>query len=196
MADLLTERARDILDRLHADDARQRAEGLPSWQRTRNLDRESGRFLALAVLATGAKEVVEIGSSNGVSTIWLASGAAHTGGRVTGTELMPERATDANRNLAEAGFADIARVLPGDARESLAALPGPFDLAFIDAEKDDYPSHLLAIVDKLRPGGLVLADNVLSHDISAYQRLVRERDDLAAVTLPLDRGIEWVVKLG
>lgn len=196
MADVLSDRAREVLDRLHADDARQRAAELPSSERTRNLDRESGRFLALAVLATGAKEIVEIGSSNGVSTIWLASGAARTGGRITGTELIPERAADANRNLAEAGFGEIARVLPGNARESLAALPGSFDLAFIDAEKDDYPAHLLAIVDRMRPGGLVLADNVLSHDISAYQRLVRERADLAAVTLPLDRGIEWAVKLG
>lgn len=193
---LLSAAARTVIERLYADDARQRAAGLPSARRTRNIDRESGRFLAIWVVATGAQRIVEVGSSNGVSTIWLASGAARTGGRVTGSELIPERAAEANRNLAEAGLGGFASVLAGDARAALADYAKPIDLLFIDAEKDDYPGHLLALVEKVRPGGAILADNVVSHDISRYQTLLRERPDLATVTLPIERGIECSVRLG
>jgi predicted O-methyltransferase YrrM len=185
-----------VLDRLFAEDAAQRAAGLPSSQRTRNVDRETGEWLNLLIRATGARRILEIGSSNAVSTILLADAARANSGRVTGTEIIPERAAEANRNLAEAGLADVATVIAGNAQDTIAELDGPFDLVFIDAEKDDYPAHLLAIVDRVRPGGLILADNVISHDVSAYQRLVRERDDLETVTIPLNRGIEFTLKRG
>jgi caffeoyl-CoA O-methyltransferase len=182
------------LDRLYAEDAAQRAANLPSSQRTRNVDGDTGRWLGLLVRATGAREIVEMGSSNAVSTIWLAAAARDTGGRVTGTEILPDRAATANRNLAEAGLDDIARIIPGDARETAATIPGPIDLVFIDAEKDDYIDHLRAVLDRVRPGGLILADNVTSHDISAYQDFVRARDDLETVTIPIARGMEFTVK--
>ena len=185
-----------VLDRLYAEDAAQRAAGLPQAQRTRNVDRETGEWLNLLIRATGAKRILEIGSSNAVSTILLADAARANSGRVTGTEIIPERAAEANRNLAEAGLADVATVIAGNAQDTIAELDGPFDLVFIDAEKDDYPAHLLAIVDRVPPGGLILADNVVSHDVSAYQRLVREREDLETVTIPLNRGIEFTLKRG
>ena len=190
----MDDRAAAALDRLYAEDAAQRAAGLPSAQRTRNVDRETGRWLALLVRATNAREIVEMGSSNGVSTIWLAAAARDNGGRVTGAEILPDRAAAANRNLAEAGLSDVARIIPGDARETARALPGPIDLVFIDAEKDDYVEHLLAVLDRVRPGGLILADNVTSHDISAYQGFVRAHPDLETVTIPIARGIEFTVK--
>jgi predicted O-methyltransferase YrrM len=193
---VLDAQATTVLDRLFAEDAAQRAAGLPSSQRTRNVDRETGEWLNLLIRATGARRILEIGSSNAVSTILLADAARANGGRVTGTEIIPERAAEANRNLAEAGLADVATVIAGNAQETIADLDGPFDLVFIDAEKDDYPAHLLAIVDRVRPGGLILADNVVSHDVSAYQRLVRERQDLETVTIPLNRGIEFTLKRG
>jgi predicted O-methyltransferase YrrM len=193
---MLDAQATAVLDRLYAEDATQRAAGLPSSQRTRNVDRETGEWLNLLIRATGARNVLEIGSSNAVSTILLADAARANGGRVTGTELIPERAAEANRNLAEAGLADVATVIAGNAQDTITDLDSPFDLVFIDAEKDDYPAHLLAIVDRVRPGGLILADNVVSHDVSAYQNLVRERDDLETVTIPLNRGIEFTLKRG
>jgi predicted O-methyltransferase YrrM len=182
------------LERLYAEDAAQRTANLPSSQRTRNVDHETGRWLTLLVLATGAREIVEMGSSNAVSTIWLASAARQTGGHVTGTEILPDRAAEANRNLAEAGLDDIARIIPGDARQTARSIAGPIDLVFIDAEKEDYVDHFLTVVDRVRPGGLILADNVTSHDISAYQAFVRSRDDLESVTIPIARGIEFTVK--
>ena len=190
----MDERVTAALDRLYAEDAAQRAAGLPSFQRTRNVDRETGRWLALLVRAASAREIVEMGSSNAVSTIWLASAARDNNGRVTGTEILPDRAAAANQNLAVAGLADVARIISGDARETARTIPGPIDFIFIDAEKDDYIDHLLAVLDRIRPGGLILADNAASHDISAYQGFVRAHPDLETVTIPIARGIEFTVK--
>ena len=191
---MIDEQIGAILERLYAEDAAQRAAGLPSSQRTRNVERETGQWLALLVRATNAREVLEIGSSNGVSTIWLAAAARDNGGRVTGTEILPVRAADANNNLAAAGLDAVARVVVGDARTTVATLSGRFDFVFIDAEKDDYVDHLEAVIDHVRPGGLILADNVISHDVSAYQAAVRARGDLETVTIPINRGVEFTLK--
>jgi caffeoyl-CoA O-methyltransferase len=191
---MIDERIDAVLERLYAEDGAQRAAGLPSSQRTRNVERQTGRWLALLVRATNARELLEIGSSNGVSTIWLAAAARQNGGQVIGTEILPERVAEANRNLAEAGLDGVARVVAGEARATVASLPGPFDLAFIDAEKDDYVDHFAAVVDRVEIGGLILADNVISHDLSAYQAMLRSRSDVETVTVPIDRGVEFTVK--
>jgi caffeoyl-CoA O-methyltransferase len=191
---MIDERIDAVLERLYAEDGAQRAAGLPSSQRTRNVERQTGRWLALLVRATNARQLLEIGSSNGVSTIWLAAAARQNGGQVIGTEILPERVAEANRNLAEAGLDGVARVVAGEARATVASLPGPFDLVFIDAEKDDYVDHFAAVVDRVEIGGLILADNVISHDLSAYQAMLRSRSDVETVTVPIDRGVEFTVK--
>jgi caffeoyl-CoA O-methyltransferase len=191
---MIDERVQAVLERLYAEDAAQRAANLPSSHRTRNVEPETGRWLALLVRATNAREVLEIGSSNGVSTIWLAAAARLNGGKVTGTEILPERAAEANRNLAAAGLDTIARVVVGDARATLASLPGPFDLVFIDAEKDGYVNYLEAVARRVQPDGLILADNVISHDLSAYQARLRSRSDVETVTISIGRGVEFTLK--
>jgi len=195
IAPKLGDRVDAVLQRLYAEDHEQRRLGLPTSQRTRNIDIESGRFLFLLALGIQAKQIVEIGSSNAVSTIWLASAAKRTGGTVFGTELIPERATQANRNLAEAGLDSIATVYPGPAAESLASATGPFDLVFIDAEKDEYSAYFDRIVDRVRPGGLIVADNVTSHDCTVYQSMLRSRSDIETVTVTLERGFEISAKI-
>lgn len=183
-----------VLNRLYEDDAAQRRAGLPSSQRTRNVDVETGRFLMVTARAMGARAVLEVGSSNGLSTIWLALAMRSTFGQVTGTEILPNRVEEANANLAEAGLAEFGRVIFGDARATAGTLSGPLDFVFIDAEKDDYIAHFEAAFPLLRSGGLVLADNVVSHDVSLYQSMLRARDDVETVTLPLERGIEFTCK--
>src|SRR4051794_10136039 len=115
----LSPQAEFVLTRLYADDGAQRAAGLPSSQRTRNIDKESGRFLSLLTTSLRPKTVFEIGSSNGVSTIWIASGLVCTNGKVVGTEVLADRAAEANFNLAEAELSQYAAVMTGDARETL-----------------------------------------------------------------------------
>lgn len=183
-----------VLDRLYRADAAERDAGLPSARRTRNLSAESGRLLAILAAAMGATSILEIGSSNGVSTIWLATAMRATGGFVTGTELIAERAAEADASIAEAGLAAFAKVVPGDARATMATLDGPFDLIFIDAEKDDYVAHADAALPLLRPFGLIVADNVTSHDLGGYQRMMRGRDDVESITLPFERGFELTLK--
>jgi predicted O-methyltransferase YrrM len=183
-----------ILDDLYETDARQRTRGLPSSQRYRNVEATTGRFLNLLARSIKARTVVEIGSSNGVSTIWLAEAMTSTGGFVVGTELLPERCDEANANLAAAGLASFAHIEPGPAAETLATIEGPLDFVFIDAEKEDYVDHFLAVVGKLRSGGVVLADNLISHDLSDYQEHVGSRSDVITLTIPIDRGLEFTVK--
>ena len=183
------------LERLYAEDHEQRRLGLPTSARTRNIDIESGRLLFLLALGLRAQTIVEIGSSNAVSTIWLAAAAQRTGGSVFGAELIPERAAQANRNLAEAGLDGFASVHPGPAAESLVAVEGPIDLVFIDAEKNDYIDHFNVIIDRVRPGGLIVADNVAPHDCPAYQQMLRNRPDMETVTVTQERGLEISAKI-
>ena len=187
--------AQAVLDRLYAEDRAQRDADLPSAQRCRNLSPESGRLLSLLARAMDAKLVLEIGSSNGVSTIWLGDAVRATGGNVIGTEIIPDRAAEANANIREAGLADHADVVGGDAAATLTHLSGTFDLVFIDAEKEDYADHFRRAFPLLRPGGVIVADNVTSHDITDYQELVRNHPDCETITLPFERGLELTLKV-
>lgn len=188
-------RALAVIDRLRAQDREQRRLGLPTEERTRNVDTETARYLYLVVRTVRPRRILEIGSSNGLSTIWLALGARAVAGRVTGTELDQSRAAEANANLAEAGLHDFATVIPGDARETIARLRGPFDLVFLDAEKDDYLAHFDTFFPMVPVGGLTIADNVVSHDCTAYQAMARARSDVHTVTVPLERGLECTVRI-
>ncbi len=188
-------KAKTVLDRLYAGDARQREANLPAPQRTRNLSYATGEFVTLLARAVNAKRILEIGSSNGVSTLWWAMAMVETGGKVTGTELIADRAAEANRNLVEAGLEQFAHVLAGPAAASVDHLDPGFDILFIDAEKDDYPAHFALAFPLLRAGGLLIADNVISHDLSAFQQLLRERSDIQTTTVPIGQGIEMSLKL-
>jgi caffeoyl-CoA O-methyltransferase len=184
-----------VLDRLYAQDAAERAAGLPSSERRRNVDREAGKFLNLLARAIKAWSILEIGSSNGVSTIWLALAARESGGHVVGLEVREDRAREAQSNLAAAGLGNVATVRAADALLTVPTLAGPYDFVFIDAEKDDYTQHIRNVIDLVAPNGLIVADNVVSHDLSEYQTFVRARTDLETVTVPAYRGLEISLKL-
>uniref|UniRef100_A0A7C5VYB9 DUF1442 domain-containing protein n=1 Tax=Thermomicrobium roseum TaxID=500 RepID=A0A7C5VYB9_THERO len=190
---IANERARLVLDRLHERDAAERAAGLPQELRIRALTPPTGAFLYGLILALRPRLIFEAGSAVGYSTIWLALAAQTYGGQVIGSEIRPERVREANANLAEAGLADVASVLEGDAAELVRRFDG-IGLLFLDAEKDDYSRLFLAGIDRVIPGGLIIADNVVSHDCRDYQELVRSHPDVHTVTIPFERGLEWTVK--
>lgn len=119
-----------------------------------------GRFLALLVAVSGARRVLEIGTFTGYSALSMAE-ALPEGGRVISLEVDPRHAAKALEHIAASPHARRIEVRVGPARESLAALTGPFDLVFIDADKPGYPDYYEAAVPLLRPGGLLVADNVL-----------------------------------
>jgi predicted O-methyltransferase YrrM len=194
---VLDDRVRTVLARLEREDAAEREQGLPAAERSRQVARTTGRFLFALVAPQTDCEVLEIGGSRGYSTIWLAAGARHLGGRVLSLEADPRKIEAWRRNVADAGLEEWAELVEGDAHETLAAIDDVFDLVFLDAEKDDYERLFQAARPKVEPGALFVADNVLSHaDPLALFSAARQADPtLESVTLPLDRGIELSVVL-
>jgi caffeoyl-CoA O-methyltransferase len=189
---VLDDRVLSVLARLEDEDRREREAGLPSAERSRAVAPTTGRFLFALVAPQNACEVLEIGGSRGYSTIWLAAGARILGGRVVSLENDPRKIDAWRRNVEDAGLAEWAELLEGDALETLAALEDVFDMVFLDAEKDDYERLFQLARPKLEPGGVVVADNVLSHaDPLAEFSAARQADaSLVSVTVPLDRGLE------
>ena len=127
---------------------------------------ELGRLLGILVRATGARRVLEIGTLGGYSAIHLAR-ALPADGRLISLEIDERHAQVARENLSEAGLADRAEIRVGAALDLLPALGGdaPFDLAFIDADKGSYPAYLEWCLRLVRPGGMIVADNVLSRGV-------------------------------
>ncbi|HZT54370.1 MAG TPA: class I SAM-dependent methyltransferase [Gaiellaceae bacterium] len=194
---MLDDRVRAVLERLEREDAEEREQGLPAALRSRQVAPGTGRFLFALVAPQTGCSVLELGGSRGYSTIWLAAGVRYLGGRVLSLERDPEKAAAWRRNVAEAGLDDWAELLAGDALELLPRLDDVFDVVFLDAEKEDYEALFGLARRMLEPGGLVVADNVLSHpDPLARYSAARQADPtLLSVTVPLDRGLELSVVL-
>jgi predicted O-methyltransferase YrrM len=124
------------------------------------IDAEVGALLRVLATAIGAKAILEVGTAVGYSGIWLA-GALRPDGMLITLEIDEARASEARRHFAEAGLADRTTILVGDATLKLAKVSGPFDLIFLDTDKQLYLALLDRLVALLRPGGLLVADNVL-----------------------------------
>jgi caffeoyl-CoA O-methyltransferase len=191
---IASEPVRSVLDRLRHEDRAQRDQGLPVEERTRNVTAPTGLFLYSLVRSIKPDLIVEIGSSTAYSTIWMASAAREYGGRIVGSEIIPERAVLGNQNLEEAGMSDVANIRTGDGSE-IALEYSNIAMVFLDAEKDDYSRHFVHVAELMAPGGLVLTDNVVSHDCSDLLEMVRKRGDVVTQTLPFERGLEYTVKL-
>jgi len=189
---VLDDRVLSTLGRLEEENRREREEGVPRDRRSRQIEPTTGRFLFAVVAPQAACAVLEIGGSRGYSTIWLASAARILGGRVVSLEHDPAKCEAWRRNIAAAGLEEWAELVEGDALETLAVLEDVFDVVFLDAEKEDYEQLFSLIREKLEPGGLVVADNVLSHaeSLGDYSRARQADPNLSSVTVPLDRGIE------
>jgi predicted O-methyltransferase YrrM len=189
---MLDDRIRSVLQRLEEEDADERARGLPSSVRSRQVARTTGEFLFSIVAPQTDCEVLEIGGSRGYSTIWLAAAARHLGGRVLSLEHDPAKIEAWRRNIADAGLDEWAQLVGGDAFETLAAIDDVFDVVFLDAEKVDYERLFALAREKVEPGALFVADNVLSDEdtLGAYSRARQEDPTLVSLTVPLDRGLE------
>lgn len=122
---------------------------------------QQGKFLSLLATAAGARRILEIGTLGGFSTIWLARGAGPDG-RVTTLEYEPKHAEVARANIDRAGVGDRVEVLVGAALDTLPSVTGgPFDLVFIDADKENNPGYLEWAVKLTHPGSVIVVDNVI-----------------------------------
>ena len=194
---MLDDRVRAVLARLEQEDARERAAGLPAAERSRAVAPTTGRFLFSFVAPQTDCEVLELGGSRGYSTIWLAAGVRHLGGRVLSVEHDPRKVEAWRRNITDAGLEGWADLIEGDAKEAVPAIDDVFDVVFLDAEKEDYEELFRLARTKLEAGAVVVADNVLSHEetLGAYSRARQADPTLESVTVPLDRGLELSVVL-
>lgn len=176
------------------------------------VDAETGALLRVLAVAIGAARILEIGTAIGYSGIWLA-GALPPGGMLFTIERDQQRAQEARENFARAGVSDRVSVMVGDAKLLLAKLAGPFDLIFQDGDKQLYVPLLGALVNLLRPGGLLVTDNVLwdgevvpgyvpapvrkaedTQAIASYNTALAAHQHLMTTTVPLRDGVSISVK--
>ena len=176
------------------------------------VDAEVGAFLQVLARAVGARRILEIGTAIGYSGTWLAR-ALPAGGMLLTMEMDAERAREARANFARAGVADRTSVIVGDAARMLAKVAGPFDLIFQDGDKLHYEPMLDRLVQLLRPGGLLVTDNVLwdgevvpgfvsapgrdprdREAIAAYNERINTHPQLMTATVPLRDGLAIAVR--
>mgnify|MGYP001812718286 FL=1 len=194
----------DVLNhyRHRIKEEREWLESLPPEQRLGHRDQmllevgeEAAKLLVDLIVGAGAKTIVELGTCFGYSTLFLASAAKQTGGRVYTYELAAEKQAYAKERLVEAGLADHVDWCLGDAVALLEEQPGPVDFVFIDLWKDLYIPCFEILYPHLADGAIVVADNMLFPeqslpDAAAYRAAVRAKPDMEAVLLDIGNGLD------
>ena len=163
------------------------------------LSPEAGTFAYLVARSIGARRIVEFGTSFGVSTIYLAAAVRDNGGGIViGSEIEETKIAAARANLEQAGLGDQVEIRAGDAQQTLRDPGGSVDLALLDGWKDLYLPIIEILTPHLRPGAVVLADNIKTFPkaLAPYVAYVRDlRNGFQSVTLPLGQGTEYSVRL-
>src|SRR5215475_14158921 len=166
-------------------------------RRMLNITRDTGEFLSVLIQATAARRVLEIGTSNGYSTLWLASAARAIGGSVTTVELSEYKIGLAKANFARSGLGGHIALVHDDAGRVLRGSPdGAFDLVFLDSERPEYPGWWPDLKRVLRPGGLLVVDNATSHgaEMAPFVALVTADASFATSLVPVGNGEFLAVK--
>ncbi len=157
-----------------------------------NVPVADGRMLRLLTETTGAKNVIEIGTSTGLSGIWLCMALQKTGGKLTTFEYDKGRAAIARDHFQKAGVDQIVTVVEGDAHQTVSRLKEPIDILFVDADKDGYVDYLNKLLPLVRPGGLILAHNWgVAPD---YERLVTTNPALDTIVFREGGGMGITLK--
>jgi predicted O-methyltransferase YrrM len=176
------------------------------------VDAQVGALLRLLAMAVGARRILEIGTAIGYSGIWLA-GALPPDGMLVTMEIEPSRARTARENFVRSGLDERVSVVVGDAQRMLAKVAGPFDVIFQDGDKEQYLTLLDRLVELLRPGGLLITDNVLwdgevvpgfkatrrrdvasTEAISKYNERIAGCPQLMTIVVPLRDGVAISMK--
>ncbi|WP_314913479.1 O-methyltransferase [Acinetobacter harbinensis] len=164
-------------------------------QRYRNVEPESALFLAMQIHIQQSKEILEIGTSTGYSTLWLAHAAQQTQGRVTTLEIDPARTAQAQHHAQELGLDDVIDFWVGDAQKYLAKVTQQYDFIFLDAERDAYVGYWAFLQKMLNPcGGVLIVDNVISHaaQVKCFIELIENDPRFISMTLPIGAGLYMV----
>jgi predicted O-methyltransferase YrrM len=190
LLDLLAELEREgqAVDAVETDHSRKRL----------NLERPTASLLSLFARASGATKVLEIGTSNGYSAIWLAWAVAPAGGRVLTIDRSEQKHALARAAIERSGFQHSIELRNGDATALVADLPGPFDLVFFDADRTSAPDQLRILLPKLAPRVLLIADNAHSHpgEIAAYLAMVGALPGFAHSVIAVGKGLSIACRSG
>jgi predicted O-methyltransferase YrrM len=154
---------------------------------------ESGQLLNILARSLKAPSILELGTSYGYSTLWLAEAARASGGRVTTAELQDYKSAYARERLTEAGLETQVDFKVGDALGIIAAMPTGIDFVLVDLWKDLYSPCLEAFYPKLNPGAIVVADNMImpgGEDVTLYGRTIRAKPGMTSILLPVGSGLE------
>jgi predicted O-methyltransferase YrrM len=156
-----------------------------------NLEPETAQFLHILIRSSHRTRLLEIGTSNGYSTIWLAWAMSLTGGRVISIDRDTDKQAQADENLRFTGLRDLADLKCGDATDIVADLAGPFDCVFFDADRYSAPAQLSLLMPKLTPDVFLLADNVHSHpaEIAGYLSALESLPHFDRLILPIGKGL-------
>ena len=168
-------------------------------RRMLNITRDTGEFLSVLVRATGARRVLEIGTSNGYSTLWLAEAARAIGGSITTVEYAEYKIGLARANFERSGLASVIDLVHDDAGRLLErTAEGAYDLVFLDSERPEYPGWWPQIRRVLRPGGLLVVDNATSHveQMAPFVALVEADEAFVTSLVPIGNGEFMAVKRG
>jgi predicted O-methyltransferase YrrM len=188
-----------LLDRLYEEGREHDASTADRRERMRNVEPESARMLAVLVRALRPRTMLELGTSNGYSTIWLADGARAVGGRLTSVEIDPGRSAQSEQNLQRAGLSEHVELRLEDAQVTLAgSSDDAWDAIFLDAERPAYTSYWPDLLRTLSPSGLLIVDNVISHahELVEFRALVEREDRVMEALVPIGAGMLMAVKGG
>jgi predicted O-methyltransferase YrrM len=183
---------RQILDRmefLEKLDARDRADSTPRFQRLRQIPPETGKFLAISAVCSPDGDWIEIGTSAGYSTLWLALACRQIGKKITTFEILEEKIKLAEKSFAVTGVTDCVDLINGNALEHLANYKN-VAFCFLDAEKDIYMDCYELIVPNMVSGGLLIADNIISHadELKPFLEHVQSDIRVDSVVVPIGKG--------
>lgn len=160
---------------------------------------KAARFLHALIIAAGARRILELGTSYGYSTLFLADAARQTGGSVLTIDVAPDKQAYARSELGAAGLADQVEFLAGDALDLLERADGPFDFVLLDIWKDLYVPCFDRLRPRMAPGGMIAADNMLRPEgarpaAERYRQAVRAAPEFQSILLRIGSGVELSVR--
>jgi predicted O-methyltransferase YrrM len=167
-------------------------------ERLRNLEPETARLLGVLARGLRAKRLLELGTSNGYSTIWLADAARDCGGALTSVEIDHTRMAEADQHLRSVGLEAFVTLRLEDARACLAkSADASWDLIFLDAERSEYVSYWPDLARTLSAGGMLVVDNVISHadEVAEFRELIERDSRVMDALVPVGAGALLVVRI-
>lgn len=187
-----------LLTELEEQGSRNDATETAYGNRLMNLEPATARVLALWVSSAKRQSVLEIGTSNGYSTLWLAWAVSANGGKLTSVDRLAEKHALADANLQRAGLRDSVELATGDATEVVAGLPGPFDCVFFDADRFSIPGQLELLLPKLTPDVLLFSDNAISHpqELAGYFAALDALPEFEQTVVPVGKGLSVAYRSG